>query len=872
MLERIDIESLTPMMKQYATIKKQYKDAILFFRLGDFYEMFFDDAITASKELEIALTKRDCGLEEKAPMCGVPYHAVEPYITRLVSKGYKVALCDQVEDPQKAVGIVQREVTRIISPGTLTDTEALNLSMPNNLVCIILDSYGFALASMDVMTGHTAVFEIHGRWDENRDVLIDEMIRFHPSEIIIIRSTDAHNHINWLKKHFSIPFTMIDLPVKSSEERILAIKDMLGKVQGIKALSKRDLSLIAFHGLLTYAFRFQSDQVKHVRNIDIIEPSHYMSIDANTIRNLELFTNTAKNQHTLIHILDQTKTAMGARMLREWVSHPLISAKAISNRQQHVDALMNNAIFLDDLRQSLDHIYDIERLTGKISYGRANGRDLIALKNSIQFFPTIIETLKQFNNHALNSIIDNLDDLSDIYHLVDRAIVDEPPITITEGELIKEGYHDTLDALRHASVEGSHELVEYEDNLRESTGIKNLKIIFNKKTGYFIDVTKSNFSKVPDEFELKQTLTNSSRFTTPTLNSIQRKIQTSGQETIDMEYELFQEVRSVLLDQAVRIQKQASEIAYIDCVSNFAYTAIERDYCRPSYTNRTTIEITEGRHPVVELSLGDSQFIANDFSIGEKTNRLQIITGPNMGGKSTFMRQNALIVLMGQIGSYVPAKIASLCIVDKLFSRLGASDNLALGESTFMVEMKEMSDILRNATANSFIVLDEVGRGTSTNDGLSIAQAIVEYLSTKCNAKTLFATHYHEMTNMEDHYKNTKNYKVAIAEENNDIVFLRKVIPGKADKSYGLEVAKLAGLPTEIIDRAYRILFDLNVKEQEDRGSSGDMVVQNDFADFRLRLFLNHLQQISIDSLSPLEAMNILNDLIQQAKELDYED
>ncbi len=865
MLDRIDAGALTPMMRQYYDLKQQYKDAILMFRLGDFYEMFFDDALIASRELEITLTKRDCGLEEKAPMCGVPHHVSEVYINRLVRKGYKVAVCEQLEDPAVAKGLVKRDVTRVVTPGTIVEAEALGTEH-NYLMSISGNPSVVGIAYIDVSTGD---FQAAEYTNDHMDAIsrIDNIISMiSPSELII--SSEQYEILK-----LQTVTARAGLYVNFREESVtlnMSLEKYLSK-ESANLLDDRPMARQSVQMLLETVYSFDDRPLSHIKPLVFVDDERYLEIDGNTRRNLELRQNlydfTAKN--TLFRLLDRSKTAMGSRRIAQWMERPLIETEAIRYRLDIVEYFVDHSLCALEIEEALDSIYDIERLLSKLCYGRGTARDLVSLKLSIESLPRLKTLLLEAERDRLQNLGESIDPLTDLYDLIDSAIVEDPPIATTEGEMIRPGFDKKLDELRNISVLGKERLVEYEGKLREETGIKNLRIVFNKRTGYFIEVTKSYLDKVPEEFIRKQTLTNSERYMTSALEEIEEMIATGQSETAVREYEIFEEIRGKVMEESYRIQQSAAIVSLIDALAAFASVSKSENYVKPRLHNGQTIKIRNGRHPIVEQNLPYGGFIPNNVEIGEEDNRIQIITGPNMGGKSTYMRQVALISILAQMGCFVPAESAELAVVDKVFTRIGASDNLAGGDSTFMLEMKEMSNIIRNATTNSLIILDEVGRGTSTFDGLSIAWSIVEYLSSRLPAKILFATHYHELTQLEDLLPNIKNLKVEISEETEDIVFLRKIAIGAADKSYGIEVAKLAGLPGEVIDRAKRIM---QVIESEDRSLPHEIFGSPEKADKNresVDAFVNELCGLDPNRMTPLEALSIVYEVSQKAKELD---
>ena len=802
--------TMTPMMKVYCETKEKYKDCILFYRLGDFYEMFFEDALIASKELEITLTGKDCGLEERAPMCGVPFHAVDGYLNKLVSKGYKVAICEQLEDPKQAKGLVKRDVIRVVTPGTNLDAQALDESRNNYLMCIVCmeDRYGLSVA--DISTGEYLVTEL-----DSEKKLLDEINKFSPSEIICNHSFYVSGvDIEDMKERLHI--SVFSLDSWYFDDALCARNLMehfhVSSLSGL-GLDAFSCGIIAAGALLQYLIETQKTSIANLTALTPYSISKYMVLDSSTRRNLELCeTLREKNKRgSLLWVLDKTKTAMGARMLRRYLEQPLIEKEEIMQRLDAVEELKDNAITREELREYLNPVYDLERLISRISYQTANPRDLVAFKTSLSMLPHIKYIMKSLQSPLLVQLQEEMDELADLFALVDTAIVDEPPISIRDGGFIKEGYNEEVDRLRHAKTEGKSWLAKLEAEEREKTGIKTMKVKYNKVFGYYLEVTNSYKDMVPDYYTRKQTLTNAERYITPELKELEETILGSEDKLTALEYDLYVGVRGKIADEILRIQKTAHAIAGVDVFASLALVAERGNYVKPSINEKGVLDIKNGRHPVVEKMIPNDMFIANDTYLDNGKSRISIITGPNMAGKSTYMRQTALIVLMAQIGSFVPADAAKIGLVDRIFTRVGASDDLASGQSTFMVEMTEVANILRNATRNSLLILDEIGRGTSTFDGLSIAWAIVEYISNPklLGAKTLFATHYHELTELEGKLPGVNNYCIAVKENGDDIVFLRKIIQGGADKSYGIQVAKLAGVPDMVIERAKELAEEL---------------------------------------------------------------
>ena len=782
---------LTPMMRQYMETKKEYPDCILFYRLGDFYEMFFDDALTASKELEITLTGKNCGLEERAPMCGVPYHAVDGYLNRLVSKGYKVAICEQMEDPATAKGLVKRDVVRIVTPGTNLDTQALDESRNQYIMCVvyIADRYGLSVA--DVTTGDYFVSEI-----DDSEKLFDEIYRYMPSELICNEAFYMSGmDLDLLKEKLGITIYTLDAWYFDDEICARTLKDHfhVGALEGL-GLADYDCGVIAAGALLKYLLETQKQDLSHITGLTVYASGKYMLLDSSTRRNLELCETLREKQKrgSLLWVLDKTKTAMGARTLRKYIEQPLIRKKDIEERLDAVAELKDQAISREEIREYLSSVYDLERLMCKITYQSANPRDLIAFERSLSMLPHIRCILQDMSSTLLKELYQELDPLEDLCALIQKAIVDDPPIAMKEGGIIKDGYHEEVDRLRTAKSKGKEWLARLEEQEREKTGIKNLRIRYNKVFGYYLEVTNSFKNLVPDYYTRKQTLANAERYIIPELKELEDTILGAEDKLYALEYELYSEVRDTIAAEVLRIQKTAKAVAQIDAFASLALTAERNQYVRPKINEKGTIDIRDGRHPVVEKMIPSEMFIANDTYLDDKKNRISVITGPNMAGKSTYMRQTALIVLMAQIGSFVPASSANIGLVDRIFTRVGASDDLASGQSTFMVEMTEVANILRNATSKSLLILDEIGRGTSTFDGLSIAWAVIEHISNSklLGAKTLFATHYHELTELEGKISNVNNYCIAVKEKGDDIIFLRKIVKGGADKSYGIQVAK----------------------------------------------------------------------------------
>ena len=773
----------TPMMQHYLKTHEEYKDCILFYRLGDFYEMFFDDAKVVSKELELTLTGKSCGAEERAPMCGIPYHAAETYLTRLVKKGYKVAICEQVEDPKLAKGMVKREVTRVVTPGTTLNAQALDETKNNYIMCIAYIGDHYGISSADITTGDYYVTEV----DSERK-LLDEVNKYQPTEIICNEAFYISGiDIDDMKNRMGIVIYSLDAWYFSDETAQMTLKDHF-KVRDLEGLGLADYDsgVVAAGALLKYLYETQKTTLSNLVAIHPYTTGKFMIIDSSTRRNLELVETLREKQKrgSLLWVLDKTRTAMGARTLRSFVEQPLIERTEIEERYDAIDEFNTNAITREEIREYLNPVYDLERLITRVTYQTANPRDLIAFRNSIHMLPPIKTLMSDFQSPLLKRLYEQMDTLDELYELIERSIAEEPPLTLHDGGILKEGYNEEVDRLRKAKTDGKSWLADLEAKEREKTGIKNLKIKYNKVFGYYLEVTNSFKDLVPDYFTRKQTLANAERFITPELKELEDVILGAEDKLIVLEYELFREVRQKVADEVVRIQKTAKAVAQIDVFASLATVAEQNNYCRPKLNEKGLIDIKDGRHPVVERMIQNEMFVANDTYLDNGSNRVSIITGPNMAGKSTYMRQSALIVLMAQIGSFVPAKSAKIGIVDRIFTRVGASDDLASGQSTFMVEMSEVANILRNATSNSLLILDEIGRGTSTFDGLSIAWAVVEHISNPrlLGAKTLFATHYHELTELEGKLNSVNNYCIAVKEKGDDIVFLRKIVKGGADK------------------------------------------------------------------------------------------
>ncbi|MCM1100529.1 MAG: DNA mismatch repair protein MutS [Clostridium sp.] len=880
------------MMQQYMETKKQCPDCILFYRLGDFYEMFFDDALTVSKELELTLTGRSCGQDERAPMCGVPYHAVEGYLTKLVSKGYKVAICEQLEDPKLAKGLVKRDIVRIVTPGTNLNMQSLEESKNNFLMCITYMPGGIGISAADVTTGDYYVTEV-----EDLRKLMDELMKYEPSEIIcndafLVSGADVedlrgrlHISVNALESHL-----FDDEGCRKALLKHFKVNTLIGL-----GIEEFPVGTIAAGALLQYLYETQKNSLEHFTHIYPYHTGKYMLLDSSTRRNLELTETLREKQKrgSLLWVLDKTRTAMGGRMLRSYIEQPLIDRADMERRLDAIEELNGDSLSRDEIREYLNPIYDLERLLSKVNYKTANPRDLIAFRNSLEMLPHIKTVLGNFSKESLVAIREEMDDLEDLFHLILDSIEEEPPITIREGGIIKDGYDETIDMLRNAKRDGKQWLAELEEQDRERTGIRNLRIKYNKVFGYYFEVTNSYKNLVPEDYIRKQTLANAERYTTTRLKELEDTILNAEDKLQTLEYDLFCKVRDSISVEIERIQRTAKAVARLDVFASLSLVSERNHYVRPKLNEKGIIDIREGRHPVVEQMISNDLFISNDTYLDNGNHCISIITGPNMAGKSTYMRQSALIVLLAQIGCFVPAKSANIGIVDRIFTRVGASDDLASGQSTFMVEMNEVANILRNATADSLLILDEIGRGTSTFDGLSIAWAVIEHISNRklLGAKTLFATHYHELTELEGKMNNVNNYCIAVKECGDDIVFLRKIIKGGADKSYGIQVAKLAGVPDMVIDRAKEIVEQLSDNDITEKVQSiavdikndgkkvgmkaGKKAVRYDEMDMaQMSLFdtvtdedvLRELMEVEVTTLTPLDALNTLYRLQNKMK------
>ena len=881
----IGVAKLSPMMEQYVATKEKYKDCILFYRLGDFYEMFFDDAILASKELEITLTGKDCGMEERAPMCGIPFHAADTYINQLVKKGYKVAIGEQVEDPKLAKGLVKREVIRIVTPGTNLSSESLEESKNNYLMCISYVGKNYGISVTDLSTGVFKTCQI-----QQAEKVVDEINKFQPSEVLYQAGVEQVEEIHAVCErlqvsHTEAPDYYFNL---ETDEETLKRQFHINSIEGL-GLKDSPACVASCGALMQYLHETQMSSLSHINHIETYSVDSFMILDSATRRNLEL-TETLRDKQkrgSLLWVLDKTKTAMGARKLREFVEQPLLYKDAIEKRLDAIEAINKELIVREELREYLNTIYDLERLLTRIALKTANPRDLLAFKTSIQYLPDIYNLLRELPCERINEIYEDYDSLEDLYDLLEQAIVEEPPVSIKEGGIFKQGYRDEIDELRLAKTECKTWLADLESKEREKTGIKGLKIKYNKVFDYYFEVTNSFKSLVPDYFIRKQTLVNAERFTTDELNTLSGKILGAEDKLYALEYDCYVELREKLAAALVRVQKMAGYIAELDALCSLAYVADKNNYVRPSLNTDGVIDIKGGRHPVVEKMLANDSFVENDTYLNNAESRISIITGPNMAGKSTYMRQTALITLMAQIGSFVPAESANIGLCDRIFTRVGASDDLASGQSTFMIDMNEVANILRNATKDSLLILDEIGRGTSTFDGLSIAWAVVEYIADPniLGAKTLFATHYHELTELEGKLSSVNNFCIAVQEEGDDIVFLRKIIKGGADRSYGIQVARLAGVPEPVLKRAREICNELidsdittKVKDIDIKPALSEQpkIKETRSSDYeQLSLFsspvemtiANELKTMDLNNMTPIKAMLYLQELQERLKQ-----
>lgn len=869
MKDNFTYEKLTPMLKHYVDVKQNFKDALLLYRVGDFYETFFDDAIITSKALALTLTGKECGHEKKAPMCGVPHHVIDNYVSKLVKKGYKVALCDQIEDPKQAKGLVKRAITRVITPGTITDMESLDNRENNYLLSIFQNKFGLSLSYCDISTGALFTIELKGSDDFIAKQSIDQIEKINPSEIIINENYSLKDLSKYLNQNTNIFKNYIEDDLKY-EQRSETIVDYLGE-ENIKKIENKRLSIVSLANLLNYIYKFYDDKLRHINNIEVLEISNYLELEANTRSNLELHRNLNNNSKddTVLKILDRADTVMGSRIINEWLERPLVDIERINRRLDIVEYFYNSPIDSQNISNYLNDIYDLERLVAKISYKRANARDLISLKNSLKNIPKLKKYLEKSEDENIANLGLNIPNVENLYEILRNSIVDDPPISITEGGIIKESFSEDLDILKNESEGAVNKLTQYESEQRDKTGIKNYKIVFNKNNGYSIEITKSNLDKVPDNYIRKQTLKNQERYTTETLENLSNLILGGKDKVNDLEYQIFNQIRDEILDQTLMLQSLAKMIANIDGLNTLARVAVLNNYVRPRLTNKNEITIRDGRHPVIEDNLKENEFIANDTKIGQADNLIQIITGPNMAGKSTYMRQMAIIIILAQMGSFVPASFAEIGVCDKVFTRIGASDNISKGESTFMLEMNEVSNILKNATSHSFVILDEVGRGTSSDDGLSISMSLVEYISKKTRFKTVFATHFHELTILENELDNVKNLKIEILKEDNNLVFLRKIKEGKSDRSYGIEVAKLSGLPDELIKNAQKFMKKIDEDKLINLDKSNNIKnTLSEISDYKINEIKDISSNVNINELTPIEAINKLNDLVERINQL----
>lgn len=859
----------SPMMQKYLETKEQYKDCILFYRLGDFYEMFFDDAITASRELELTLTGKDCGQEERAPMCGIPHHAAEIYVSRLIAKGYKVAICEQLEDPKETKGIVKRGVIRVVTPGTVVESNMLEERKNNFIMSIFKSGIYFGISVCDISTGEFYSAEIKD--NQNFPLVLDEIARYMPSELVInSMMSNCTEEMAKIKERFDSYITKFnDKFFADDVEKIKYRFNFVDSNQNeIENIEDKTLAICSINALIEYIEQTQMTTLEHINKITIYNISKYMSLDINARRNLEITEKMRdkSKKGTLLWVLDKTSTSMGGRALRRWLNDPLIDTLEINRRLDSVKELKDDIILRGDIVENLKKVYDIERLAGKMAYGNANARDMITLKNSLSKLPDLKKVLSNTKSDMLKNLYENLDELQDIYELIEKSIVEDPPMTVKDGGIIKLGFDDEIDKLKTATTEGKNWIIKLEAEEREKTGIKNLKVGFNKVFGYYIEVTKSGLNQVPDRFIRKQTLTNAERYITEDLKNLENQILGAEEKVVNLEYNAFTQIREEISQNVKRLQKSANIVSSLDVITSFATVAEDMNYCMPTVDNSGVLDIKEGRHPVIEKMLGTGSFVENDTYLDKDENRLSIITGPNMAGKSTYMRQVALITLMAQVGSFVPAQSARIGVVDKIFTRVGASDDLSMGQSTFMVEMMEVATILKEATHNSLVILDEIGRGTSTYDGLSIAWAVAEYIADKekCGAKTLFATHYHELTELEEKLEGVKNYNIAVKEKGEDIIFLRKIVRGGTDESYGIHVARLAGVPKPVTQKADEILRGLerknilNGKVQEKKEDKKVVDGQFDMFNYKLAEIAHEIDKVNLNELTPIDALNTL--------------
>ena len=868
-------EEFSPMMQRYLETKEQYKDCILFYRLGDFYEMFFEDAIIASRELEITLTGKDCGQAERAPMAGVPHHAAETYAARLIEKGYKVAICEQLEDPKKTKGIVKRGVIRVLTPGTIVESNLLEEKKNNYIMSIYKSGIYFGISVCDISTGEFYSSEI--KEENNFEILLDEIARFSPSEIIANSMLfECKEEIEKIRERFSIYISRFNDKFFTDEIGNLQLDyNIIENKQEVTNLGEKQLAVKSINALLEYLNETQMTSLEHINTITIYNLSKYMSLDINARRNLEITEKMRdkSKKGTLLWVLDKTSTSMGGRLLRRWLNNPLLDVKEIEERLEAVKELKDNMMLRGDIIETLKKVYDIERLAGKMTYGNANARDMITLKKSLEKLPNVKQVLLQCNSKKLKELYQDLDELKDVWELIEKSIVEDPPMGVKDGDIIKIGYNEEIDKLKLATTEGKNWIIKLEAEEKEKTGIKNLKVGYNKVFGYYIEVSKSYVSQVPDRFIRKQTLTNGERYITEELKTLENQILGAEEKVVNLEYNAFVEIRQEIAKNIKRLQKTANVVSTLDVLSSFAQVAEDMNYCMPTVDSNGIIDIKEGRHAVIEKMLGVGNFVPNDTYLDKNQNRLAVITGPNMAGKSTYMRQVALITLMAQVGSFVPATQANIGVVDKIFTRVGASDDLSMGQSTFMVEMMEVATILKEATQNSLVILDEIGRGTSTYDGLSIAWAVAEYIADKekCGAKTLFATHYHELIELADKQEGIKNYSIAVKEKGEDIIFLRKIVEGGTDESYGIHVARLAGVPKNVTQRANEILRSLERKsmlsgKKQEKEDKKVVEGQFDMFNFKLAEIAHEIDKINLNELTPIDALNTLVKIKEKMK------
>ena len=870
-----DRSVISPMMQKYLETKEEYKDCILFYRLGDFYEMFFEDALIAARELEITLTGKDCGLPERAPMAGIPHHAAEVYAEKLIEKGYKVAICEQLEDPKTAKGIVKRGVIRILTPGTIVESNLLEEKKNNYIMSICKSGIYFGVSVCDISTGEFYSSEIKS--ENNFALLLDEIARFAPSEIIANSMMfECQEEMDKIHERFSIYMSRFSDKFFTDDVGNLTLDyNIIENKKEVTNLKEKPLAVKSINALLEYLNETQMTSLEHINTITIYSLSKYMSLDINTRRNLEITEKMRdkSKKGTLLWVLDKTSTSMGGRLLRRWLNDPLLEVKEIQERLDAVKELKDNMMLRGEITDTLKKVYDIERLAGKMTYGNANARDMITLKNSLERLPEVKSVLETCQSHKLKELYENLDELKDVFALIEKSIVEDPPMTIKDGGIIKLGYDEEIDTLKKASTEGKTWLAKLEADEKEKTGIKTLKVGYNKVFGYYIEVSKSFVSQVPERFIRKQTLTTGERYITDELKTIENQILGAEEKVVNLEYNAFVEIRTEIAKNIKRLQKTANVVSTLDVLSSFAQVAEDMNYCMPVVKDDGIIKIKEGRHPVIEKMIGSGNFVPNDTYLDKEGDRLAIITGPNMAGKSTYMRQVALITLMAQVGSFVPAKEAQIGVVDKIFTRVGASDDLSMGQSTFMVEMMEVATILKEATENSLVILDEIGRGTSTYDGLSIAWAVAEYIANKekCGAKTLFATHYHELIELADKQEGIKNYSIAVKEKGEDIIFLRKIVEGGTDESYGIHVARLAGVPKVVTKRADEILTSLERKsmlsgKKQEKENKKVVEGQFDMFNFKLAEIAHEIDKINLNELTPIDALNTLMKIKEKMK------